>query len=224
MLGALEESGAYDDTAVIFTSDHGDMCGSHGLRSKGPFVYDEIMQVPLYVKVPGVTRPGTSTDALSPHVDLVPTIAVLAGAAAQRDGSPAWQGVDLGPVLADPAARVRDHVLFAQDSAHTEHINDVRYALRGFFDGTTKYTRYYGVGGGIPSPGLWGRPQGAKRFDVDADFDDQDHEWYEHDDDPAELVNRANDPGRRAELRALFERLRTYERQELEPAGSGVPG
>ena len=45
--------GRWDDTVVIFTSDHGDMCGSHGLRSKGPFVYDEIMRVPLYVKVPG---------------------------------------------------------------------------------------------------------------------------------------------------------------------------
>ena len=46
VLGALEESGAYDDTVVIFTSDHGDMCGSHGLRVKGPFVYEEIMHVP----------------------------------------------------------------------------------------------------------------------------------------------------------------------------------
>ena len=44
--------GAWDDTVVIFTSDHGDMCGSHGLRSKGPFVYDEIMRVPLYVQGP----------------------------------------------------------------------------------------------------------------------------------------------------------------------------
>ena len=58
VLGALEETGAYDDTIVIFTSDHGDMCGSHGLRSKGPFVYEEIMHVPCYVQVPGVTQPG----------------------------------------------------------------------------------------------------------------------------------------------------------------------
>ncbi len=43
---ALERSGAWDDTIVVFTSDHGDMCGSHGLRSRGPFVYDEIMRVP----------------------------------------------------------------------------------------------------------------------------------------------------------------------------------
>ena len=77
-------------------------------------------------------------------------------------GGPTLQGVDLSPVLADPAASVRDHVLFAQDSAQTQNLNNVRYALRGFFDGTTKYARYYGVGGGKPSTGLWGKGPGAE--------------------------------------------------------------
>ena len=73
VLGALEESGAYDDTIIIFTSDHGDMCGSHGLRSKGPFVYEEIMHVPCYVRVPGVTQAGLAVgragDACRSRVD-----------------------------------------------------------------------------------------------------------------------------------------------------------
>ena len=79
VLSALDASGAWDDTIVIFTSDHGDMCGSHGLRSKGPFVYDEIMRVPMYVKAPGVTTPGSATSALGSHVDLAATICSLAG-------------------------------------------------------------------------------------------------------------------------------------------------
>ncbi len=222
VLGALEDAGEWDDTVVIFTSDHGDMCGSHGLRSKGPFVYDEIMRVPLYVRVPGVTPAGTTTDALATHVDLAATICALAGvdghAGADGAGGSSLQGVDLSSVLADPATSARDHVLFAQDSAQTRHLNQVRYALRGFFDGRTKYARYYGVGGGKPSSGLWGRDPGRKLFDVDSDFDDQDHEWYDHDTDPLELVNLANDPTRRTELRGLFERLRAYEAQEMEPA------
>ena len=78
------------------------------------------------------------------------------------------QGVDLVPVLADPAASVRDHVLFAQDSAQTTGLNTVRYAVRGFFDGRTKYARYYGVGGGKPSTGLWGKPAGTKLFESTA--------------------------------------------------------
>ena len=111
---------------------------------------------------------------------------------------------------------VRDHVLFAQDSAQTENLNRVRYALRGFFDGRTKYARYYGVGGGKPSTGLWGREPGRKLFDLDCAFDDQDHEWYDHDADPWELVNLANDRTRRAELREHFARLRSYEAEEME--------
>jgi arylsulfatase A-like enzyme len=221
VLGALEDSGAWDDTVVIFTSDHGDMCGSHGLRSKGPFVYDEIMRVPLYVRVPGMTTPGSSTDALATHVDLAATICALAGvdpAAAATGEGPGLQGVDFSSVLADPAASVRDHVLFAQDSAQTRNLNQVRYALRGFFDGETKYARYYGVGGGKPSSGLWGRDPGHKLFDVDSDFDDQDHEWYDHGTDPLELVNLANERTRRAEVRELFERLRHYEATEMIPA------
>ena len=214
VLGALEASGAWDDTVIIFTSDHGDMCGSHGLRSKGPFVYDEIMRVPLYVKAPGTTTPGTVTSALGSHVDLAATICALAGVDPAMSGATV-QGKDLAPVLADPSATVRDHVLFAQDSAQTTNLNQIRYALRGFFDGTTKYARYYGVGGGKPSTGLWGRSPGHKLYDVDCAFDDNDHEWYDHGNDPHELVNLANDPGRAAGLREHYDRLMAYEQESF---------
>ena len=123
------------------------------------------------------------------------------------------QGTDLSPVLADPSATVRDHVLFAQDSAQTTGLNGVRYALRGFYDGTTKYARYYGVGGGKPSTGLWGKSPGTKLFDADCAFDDNDHEWYDHAADPDELVNLANDRSRRSELQDVYERMRGYERE-----------
>jgi arylsulfatase A-like enzyme len=213
VLAALEASGAYDDTTILFTSDHGDMCGSHGLRSKGPFVYDEIMNVPLYVRVPGLTRAATQSRALGTHVDLATTIVGLAGI--DPATQPTLRGKDLSPVFEDPSASVRDYVLFAHDTAHTEQINQTRYAIRGFFDGRTKYARYYGVGGGIPSTGLWGKPQGTKLFDIDAPFSDQEHEWYDHDADPHEMVNLAHDRGHRAELRANYERLLEYEAADL---------
>ena len=76
---------------------------------------------------------------------------------------------------------------------------------------------YYGVGGGKPSTGLWGKSPGRKLFDVDCEFDDQDHEWYDHDGDPLELVNLANDRGKRRQLRDLFGRLRAYEDEEMVP-------
>jgi arylsulfatase len=213
VLGALEETGVYDDTIIVFTSDHGDMCGSHGLRSKGPFVYEEIMHVPCYVRVPGVTTGATRTDALATHVDLASTICALGGV--DPGSQPTLRGVDLGPVLADATVSVRDHVLFAHDTAHTDEINHTRYAIRGFFDGRTKYARYYGVGGGKPGTGLWGKDPGHKLYDVDADFVDQEHEWYDLGEDPHELVNLASEVGRRSELRANYERLLEYERAEF---------
>jgi len=73
------------------------------------------------------------------------------------------------------------------------------------------------VGGGKPSTGLWGKDPGRKLFDLDSDFDDQDHEWYDHGADPLELVNLAHARGRGGELRAQFDRLRELEATEMAP-------
>ena len=191
----------------FYTSELGDACGSHGLRAKLPFIYEEVMGVPMIVKSPEVEA-GASTEALSTHVDLAHTIVSLGGG-----DTSTLSGVSLEPALADPVARPRDAVFFAQDSAQSPHLASTRYAVRGFFDGETKYARYYGVGGGIRRDGTV--DEAGKTFDVDADFDDQDHEWYEVAEDPHELTNLANDRGRRNELRALFDRLKAMEASEL---------
>jgi arylsulfatase A-like enzyme len=210
VLAALDAAGAAEDTVVLFTSDHGDMCGSHGLRSKGPFVYDEIMRVPLYVRAPGMAAPGTVSSSLSSHVDLARTICGLAGV----EPDPEMGGVDLTPVLRSPDVAVRDHVLFAHDTAHTRNIRSTRYAIRGFFDGRHKYARYYGVGGGLPNDD-WSGKVGQKLYDVDTAFEDHEHEWYDLAADPHELENLAMDRGRRAELRANFDRLLELEALHL---------
>ena len=207
---ALDALGLYDDTVIAYTSDHGDACGSHGLRAKLPCVYDEVMGVPLIVKAPGAPA-GARTGALATHVDLAATIAALGGV--RVADTPTLSGRDLSPVLAEPDTSVRDYVLFSQDSAQSDLIRNTRYAVRGFYDGETKYARYYGIGGGVQRDGT--ADADGKLFDVDAHFDDQDHEWYETGEDPHELVNLANDRGRRNELRTLFRRLLDYEAQEL---------
>ncbi len=211
LLGALDELGLYDDTVIAYTSDHGDACGSHGLRAKLPCVYEEVMGVPLVLKVPKVTTAGGRTKALATHVDLAATLCSLGGV--DVDAAASLSGRDLSPVLADPLVSVRDCVLFSQDSAQSELLRNSRYALRGFFDGETKYARYYGIGGGIRREG--NADEAGKLFDIDADFDDQDHEWYELREDPHELANLACDRGRRRELREHFERLLAIEASEL---------
>ncbi|MCU1460470.1 MAG: hypothetical protein JWO37_545 [Acidimicrobiales bacterium] len=213
VLDALDATGQADETIVIFTSDHGEMCGSHGLRSKGPFIYQENMNVPLYVVAPGTTSAGTVTDSLATHVDLAATVVAMAGASA-RDDAVGIKGRDLGPVLADPGASVRDEVLFCQDMAWYGSTVGTRYAIRGFFDGAVKYGRYYGVGG---STDQYGTPtRHPKRVDSDAPYEDQDHELYDLGEDPHELDNLANDRARRKETRARFHHLRELELAQME--------
>lgn len=212
VLDALERAGGWDDTAVIFSSDHGDMTGSHRLRSKGPFVYDEIMRVPLYVRVPGLTHPGSSTTALATQVDVARTILALGGAAA-----PGFQGLDLRPVLSNPAKTVRQTIPFSVDSLEPwgEDLGRLPWGIRGSYDGRIKYARYCPLG----EPFLAGKNIRVKgdNFNWYADFEEQDHEWYDHQEDPHELVNLANDPGRRRELRERYEWLLEIEAREYRP-------
>jgi len=112
-------------------------------------------------------------------------------------------------VFEDSEASVREAVLFAQDSAQSDRLANVRYALSGFFDGQTKYARYYGKGGGIRRDGTVAPD--PKQVAADAPFEDMEHEWYEIGEDPHELVNRAADPGLAPEIRHLFNRLTELE-------------
>lgn len=78
ILDALEELNLQEDTIVVFTSDHGELLGDHGLWFKGPFFYEGLINVPLLIRVPGVK---SRTDrALFSSVDLAPTLCELIGA------------------------------------------------------------------------------------------------------------------------------------------------
>jgi hypothetical protein len=98
VLDALIASGQADRTVVIFTSDHGEMAGSHGLRQKGNLVYDENFHVPFVVCHPDL-RVGSHTDALGSAIDLAPTLLDIAGvdAAPWRSGSRTFEAAPCCP-------------------------------------------------------------------------------------------------------------------------------
>lgn len=77
LLDALDRLGLASNTVVVFTSDHGDMAGAHGLFGKG-VMYEEAVHVPLLVRVPGRGR-GRRLDVPVSTVDLLPTLLELAG-------------------------------------------------------------------------------------------------------------------------------------------------
>jgi choline-sulfatase len=79
MLSALEAAGLAEDTIVVFTSDHGDNLGSHGLVQKGT-PNEESIRVPLVIRAPQSSRPGTIIRRqVAGLVDMAPTLLSLAG-------------------------------------------------------------------------------------------------------------------------------------------------
>ena len=74
MLDALEKTGQEQNTIVIYSSDHGEMLGDHGMYLKGPYFYDPLIRVPLIIRWPKGYKVGLKLDALVEEVDLAPTL------------------------------------------------------------------------------------------------------------------------------------------------------
>ena len=108
ILQCLDEEGLADNTIVVFTSDHGELLGDHGLWMKGPFHYEELVRIPLIVRWPrGQLSGGRRVRGLCSLVDIAPTILSGLGEAVPAVSD----GVDALPLLRGETAAVRDHVL-----------------------------------------------------------------------------------------------------------------
>ncbi len=106
MLYALEASGQRENTLVIYTSDHGDMLGDHGLILKGCRFYEGLVRVPLIVSGAGVGVTNRTSDALVELTDIAPTLLELAGV----DVPERMQGRSLRSLFTDPDASHREEV------------------------------------------------------------------------------------------------------------------
>lgn len=78
LLRGLDEAGALENTIVVYTADHGEMAGTHGIWNKTVF-FDPSAGIPLLISVPGATDDGASVDAPISLMDLYPTLCGLAG-------------------------------------------------------------------------------------------------------------------------------------------------
>jgi len=82
ILKALDEANIAEETIVIYTSDHGDFVGNHGMVEKtaaGQNVYEDILNIPLIIRYPGNKQKGKSTAELVSLVDIYPTLVELLG-------------------------------------------------------------------------------------------------------------------------------------------------
>jgi arylsulfatase A-like enzyme len=115
------------NTVIVFTSDHGEYGGSHGLRGKGAGVYEEAIRVPLIVSDPrGVLNRATDRvrTQLTSSVDIPPLLLTIATGSNDWRREPHYAHIadrlDISGILADPEAAGRSHVLHATDEIVTE--------------------------------------------------------------------------------------------------------
>ncbi len=79
LLHALRQRDLYRETLIVFLSDHGEAFREHGVFGHGWDLYRETLQIPLLIKPPGESRPGSRTASTAQHLDLLPTLLTAAG-------------------------------------------------------------------------------------------------------------------------------------------------
>ena len=146
LMGVLDELGLRENTIVIYTSDHGDYMGAHGLLYKGRTPWDEAMRIPLLISCPGRARGGVVSDELVSLIDIMPTILELTN----REAPGALDGKSLVPLLLGEETVSRDAVYY-----EFWHDPAVRRAYRCIRTKTWKYVYVLLPGGGSPEELLY---------------------------------------------------------------------
>ncbi len=205
IMHALEECGLTDNTIVVFTSEHGDMMGDHGLFEKS-VMYEEAARVPLLMHVPWINREQRSVPGRISQIDLVPTLLDLMGEPIP-DG---LQGESRAAVLRGEGSLVHNDVFIEWNG------NDAR---------PIRYFEH-----GVP-PEEWQRVRGPWRTVVSAEGwklnlsrTDQ-CELYDLNIDPYELTNRFNEPGQKeriVEMTARLPRVARTHRRRMNGIGQQV--
>jgi arylsulfatase A-like enzyme len=130
----LKDVGEWENTIIVFTSDHGDMVGDHGFQKKGCRFYDGLVRVPLVFHWPQQYTQGVRSDALVELVDIYPTLMEAAGLTVDKK----VQGRSLTSILTGKAAPgehrtyVRSEYYDALDKEPADFatmIQDERYKL-----------------------------------------------------------------------------------------------
>ncbi|MEH6591636.1 MAG: sulfatase-like hydrolase/transferase [Halioglobus sp.] len=216
ILDELEDLGVADKTIIVFTADHGELGGAHGLTGKGSNTYREQNNVPLTVVHPAF-KGGARCKAVTSHVDIATTLISMAGG--NESSMKDLPGKDISTLLNDPESAavdaLRDGALynfnmlgfvdaaffmgvgkyFAEGGKPQELPNqgfkpdlNKRGAIRSIFDGKYKFSRYF-------SPLQHHVPKTLEEL-----FSNNDLELYDLENDPFEVNNLASNQRKYAEL------------------------
>ena len=219
LLRELDELGLAENTIVVMTSDHGELAGAHQMHGKGSTAYREQVQVPLWVRHPGhPDSAGVECQALTSHLDLVPTFLGMAGVDPERQKTiaPNLHGHDFSGLMKSPGTAsvnaIREASLYnfnmwlfqdpdflrqmvaamrkGQNPADLGLKLDLarRGAIRSITDGRYRFSRYF-------SPQQHHTPKSIESL-----FDYNDVELFDLETDPNEMRNLAVDRRTNGEL------------------------
>ena len=136
LFDALERTGHWDDTIIVLISDHGYHLGDHFMWGKVT-LFEICARVPMLIRVPGLTKPGSRSEGLVELVDLFPTLAELCAIEA-----PAYlQGRSMVPMLEDSEAEGKDAVYTVVGSKNKlgKAIRTKRWRYAAWHDGEELY-------------------------------------------------------------------------------------
>ncbi len=188
---ALERAGVADNTVVVFTSEHGDMMGDHGMLEKRSF-FEEASRVPLLMRVPWLSTESTRVRGSVGHIDLAPTLLDLAGQSAPAN----LQGKSLTPVMCGESDLSANDV-FIQWNGTSAEIPDR-------FLGSAEINRMLAL--------PWRSVVTPDRWKLNLCAGDQ-CELYDLDNDPHETNNLFDDPSQRDRVRDMAARIRIWQHQ-----------
>ena len=222
ILDELDLLGLAHNTVVVYTADHGEGGGAHGLRGKGPFAYEETFHVPMYLVHPDV-RGGQTCNALTSHIDIAPSLLALAGVDRTKASEFAGRelpGKDFTTLLNNPRSAevnaIRDAALFtysgiaSNDGDLMQFISTARasgkdpkteMSASGFKPNLKKRGTLRSVFDGRYKFSRYFSPtEHHKPANLDELYAYNDLELYDRDNDPGEMTNLAADRATNGEL------------------------
>jgi arylsulfatase len=162
ILEAVRRKGLWDNTIVIYTSDHGDHLFDHNLYYKGE-LYDTIVNVPLLIRAPAAWEPGRRVTDLVSHVDVAQYILEKAGV-----GADDLDGISLASVVEQGARHTRQYAYAEEGATGLRPEPDLLAMIRSethklvYFAGGESGQLYDLIGDPQETRNLWGKEEARK--------------------------------------------------------------
>jgi arylsulfatase A-like enzyme len=133
LVGALKEEGVYDESAIVVVSDHGEEHLDHGLGGHSRQIFNEVVAVPLLIKLPQGAHGGKRITTPASLIDVVPTVLSLTCQSPPEE----LEGIDLMPLLTEADTGHRQQPIFITNDKKGN--DDTWYSSKAVIAGRYKY-------------------------------------------------------------------------------------